>query len=112
MFRNIRYRLPLPSYQKPCLRFGIRFNSTAGTPRPKNADEIVKRKLPKWAAKYADRFKTNPGSHLTSFLILHELTALLPLPLLFWLFHSFEWTPDGKFARTLSISGSDSFASP
>ncbi|BFZ57706.1 hypothetical protein PYCC9005_004759 [Savitreella phatthalungensis] len=52
------------------------------------------KRLPKWAQKYADRFKNHPTSHITSFLILHEITAVLPLPLLFWLFHSFDWTPE------------------
>lgn len=53
-------------------------------------------RLPAWAAKYAYRFKNNPASHVTSFLILHELTAVLPLPILFWFFHSFDWTPESK----------------
>lgn len=75
----------------------LRTNSTnAGDKAAGEADgKDIQRKLPKWMAKYSDRFKNNPASHVTSFLILHELTALLPLPLLFWLFHSFDWTPEG-----------------
>ncbi|ORY82545.1 hypothetical protein BCR37DRAFT_392757 [Protomyces lactucae-debilis] len=53
------------------------------------------RRLPKWAQKYADRLKSHPASHVTSFLVLHELTAIVPLPILFWFFHSFDWTPAG-----------------
>jgi len=36
-----------------------------------------------------------PFSHITSFLVLHELTAIIPLGGLFWLFHETHWTPPG-----------------
>lgn len=75
----------------------LRFNSTGAAKDSTTANGLEKRKLPKWMAKYGDRFKNHPASHVTSFLILHELTALLPLPFLFWLFHSFDWTPEGMF---------------
>lgn len=65
------------------------------SPTPPSSSSVEK-KLPGWAAKYAHRFKNNPASHITSFLILHEITAVLPLPILFWFFHSFDWTPESK----------------
>ncbi|KAJ9087312.1 hypothetical protein DSO57_1034516 [Entomophthora muscae] len=39
----------------------------------------------KWRSfsSYYNEFKTSPGSHLTSFLILHEITAILPLGAIF-----------------------------
>lgn len=68
---------------------------TLSSSLPSQPQQDNVRKLPSWAAKYADRFKNHPTSHITSFLILHELTAVLPLPILWWFFHSFDWTPDG-----------------
>ncbi|KAI9208433.1 uncharacterized protein BJ171DRAFT_488896 [Polychytrium aggregatum] len=38
----------------------------------------------KHLAKYAEQFRAAPGSHLVSFLVLHELTAIAPLPLLYF----------------------------
>lgn len=77
------------------------------TSAPKHEESVssskAPRQLPKWAAKYADRFKNNPASHVTSFLILHELTAVLPLPILFWFFHSFEWTPESESSSQLAL---------
>ncbi|KAJ3161305.1 hypothetical protein HDU86_007087 [Geranomyces michiganensis] len=35
--------------------------------------------------KYANQLKSHPASHLVSFAILHELTAIIPLPLIYYL---------------------------
>ncbi|KAJ3332905.1 hypothetical protein HDU76_012642 [Blyttiomyces sp. JEL0837] len=38
----------------------------------------------KWWHKHASFLKSAPASHLTSFLILHELTAIIPLPIIYY----------------------------
>lgn len=34
--------------------------------------------------KYAQQFKSKPGSYMTTFAILHELTAIAPFPFIYW----------------------------
>ncbi|KAF1806103.1 hypothetical protein FB192DRAFT_1265003, partial [Mucor lusitanicus] len=34
--------------------------------------------------KYAQQFKSKPGSYMTTFAILHELTAVAPFPFIYW----------------------------
>ncbi|OMJ26641.1 hypothetical protein AYI69_g3953 [Smittium culicis] len=41
--------------------------------------------------KYKKRFQNKPGSHLASFIILHELTAIVPLFALFYLMQTFDF---------------------
>lgn len=38
--------------------------------------------------KYAEQFKNKPGSYLTSFAILHELTAVAPFPVIYYVLDS------------------------
>ncbi|KAI8981583.1 hypothetical protein BDB01DRAFT_724004 [Pilobolus umbonatus] len=35
--------------------------------------------------KYAQQFKNKPGSYMTSFAILHEVTAIVPFPLIYYM---------------------------
>ncbi|KAI5818610.1 hypothetical protein BZA77DRAFT_306048 [Pyronema omphalodes] len=46
-------------------------------------------------AKYALLFAGKPVSYFTSFLILHEITAVLPVAGIFWYIHTTSWTPPG-----------------
>ncbi|KYK61672.1 hypothetical protein DCS_02815 [Drechmeria coniospora] len=50
-------------------------------------------KLPKRLQKYTTRLRNAPVSHVVSFLILHELTAIVPLFALFALFHYTTYVP-------------------
>lgn len=34
--------------------------------------------------KYAQQFKSKPGSYMTTFAVLHELTAVAPFPFIYW----------------------------
>ncbi|KAH0606323.1 uncharacterized protein H6S33_003984 [Morchella sextelata] len=65
------------------------------TPTPTSSAEAIASKLPKRLRPYASRFINRPVSHITSFLVLHELTAIVPLGGLVWLFHATKWTPPG-----------------
>lgn len=55
----------------------------------------LNRHLPKFLHPYTNRLVSAPLSHITSFLILHELSALVPLVALFGVFHYTSWLPDG-----------------
>jgi hypothetical protein len=52
-------------------------------------------KVPRKLSRYAALFAGKPVSYLTSFLILHELTAILPVGGIFWYIHTTSWTPPG-----------------
>jgi hypothetical protein len=52
-------------------------------------------KVPPKLSRYAALFAGKPVSYLTSFLILHELTAILPVGGIFWYIHATSWTPPG-----------------
>lgn len=68
---------PIPNKEKPLIR--TRLN----------------RGLPKFLHPYTKRLISAPLSHITSFLILHELSALVPLVGLFGVFHYTSWLPAG-----------------
>ncbi|ANB14099.1 hypothetical protein AWJ20_5056 [Sugiyamaella lignohabitans] len=53
------------------------------------------RKFPRFMRKYAVRFVNAPVSHVTSFLIIHEITAIAPLFALWSLFHHYDFVPPG-----------------
>ncbi|KAF7555537.1 hypothetical protein G7046_g6529 [Stylonectria norvegica] len=50
-------------------------------------------KLPRRLQKYTNRLRNAPISHVVSFLILHEITAVVPVIGLFGLFHYTEHVP-------------------
>jgi hypothetical protein len=56
------------------------------------ADAIIS-KLPKSFQKYGKRLVNAPFSHLTSFIILHEFTAIAPLFGLWYIFHHYGFIP-------------------
>lgn len=84
----------------------IRFNQKAASDTPTKAagdgkvvvdiseHPIIKR-LPKFLHPYTVRFLNAPVSHVTSFIILHEFTAIAPLFGLWSLFSYLDYTPLG-----------------
>lgn len=44
--------------------------------------------------RYIDRFKERPASHLTAFAILHEFTAILPFPFIYF---PLKWFNIGQY---------------
>lgn len=69
-------------------------NSSSQSP-PSQASRIdrITSKLPRRLQKYTTRLRNAPGSHVVSFLILHELTAIVPLVALFAVFHYTSFVP-------------------
>ncbi|KAI9791645.1 MAG: hypothetical protein M1816_003731 [Peltula sp. TS41687] len=57
-------------------------------------DRLTKR-LPSYLQRYLTPLRTKPLTHITSFLILHELTAIIPLFGLAAAFHYSNWLPPG-----------------
>lgn len=51
-------------------------------------------RLPQFLRPYTSRLLNAPVTHTTSFLILHEITAVLPVIGLFAAFHYGSWLPD------------------
>ncbi|KAK9456995.1 hypothetical protein V1511DRAFT_495915 [Dipodascopsis uninucleata] len=56
------------------------------------AAKLVSR-LPKSFQPYAAPLLQSPGSYIFTFLLLHEVTAVVPLIFLIWLFNVTEWVP-------------------
>ncbi|OAA71499.1 putative protein family FLILHELTA [Cordyceps fumosorosea ARSEF 2679] len=62
------------------------------TPNTAKIDRITS-KLPRRLQKYTQGLRNAPVPHVVSFLILHELTAIVPLVALFALFHYTTYVP-------------------
>ncbi|EPY53426.1 fungal protein [Schizosaccharomyces cryophilus OY26] len=87
----------ISSYFRPSLypkypRFSTRHQSQNHTTQKNH--KLWNRCL-KLAGKQAEKFKNKPFSYVIAFLFLHEITAILPLPVFFLLFHSLDWIPPG-----------------
>lgn len=67
------------------------WQSTQATPSSR-IDRITS-KLPRRLQKYTTGLRNAPVSHVVSFMILHELTAIVPLFALFALFHYTTYVP-------------------
>ncbi|KAK6514013.1 hypothetical protein TWF506_008442 [Arthrobotrys conoides] len=68
------------------------FTTPPSSPPPSRADRIIS-KLPKYLHPYTRPLLSHPASHITSFLILHELTAIIPLFAFFAFFNLTSWNP-------------------
>lgn len=92
--------------------------ASAATPPPQHAGgkqlvdisnhPIIKR-LPPFLHPYTLRFLNAPVSHVTAFLVLHELTAVVPLFGLWALFARLDWDPlaSGLLPRDLLDAGAE-----
>ncbi|KAG5360667.1 MIOREX complex component 11 [Yarrowia sp. B02] len=63
-------------------------------PHPDDNDPILKH-IPRFIRPLASRFKNAPVSYVTSFLIVHEITAIVPLFGLWWYFNHYDFVPPG-----------------
>ncbi|OAA80534.1 putative protein family FLILHELTA [Akanthomyces lecanii RCEF 1005] len=80
-----------PNLSRPARPAPGRCQSTK-TPASSKIDRITS-KLPRRLQKYTQGLRNAPVSHVVSFLILHELTAIAPLVALFALFHYTTYVP-------------------
>lgn len=94
MFRRLLFRAPRRT-QTNSIRNNTFWRSYADSaPRTSQPRiERFNRRLPKFLHKYTNALASAPISHITSFLILHELTAIIPLFSLVSIFHYTHWLP-------------------
>lgn len=85
--------------------------ATQPTPPPSSASRIDRfnRRLPRFLHKYTSALASAPLSHITSFLILHELTAILPLFGLAATFHYTHWLPSWFAEGAWVLAGVEQF---
>lgn len=106
-------RRPSPPVSKPTatnIYPKVRHQSSSSPPtadKTRTRIDRVLSHLPKFLHPYTNGLRSAPISHITSFLILHELTAIVPLLGLAGLFHYSNWLPlgtngDGKFSAWVS----------
>jgi hypothetical protein len=96
----------LPHRHLPLRRF-----ATHPTPPPTSATRIDRfnRRLPKFLHKYTSALATAPLSHITAFLLLHELTAIIPLFGLAATFHYTHWLPSWFAEGAWVLAGVERF---
>ncbi|KAN0099825.1 FLILHELTA domain containing protein [Hyaloscypha variabilis] len=91
------FSLPTPLRHSSRHPLGFpRFNSTSPPPPPSKPQTQISRliaRLPKFLRPYVSNLNQAPISHIAAFLILHEITAIVPLVGLAGLFHYTEWLP-------------------
>ncbi|KAI2463790.1 hypothetical protein F4781DRAFT_106499 [Annulohypoxylon bovei var. microspora] len=99
--------LPFLRARAPLRPRSQRFRSAKPTPDPSSSSAAEARKaqrartildraarfVPKRLHPYLARLRSAPFSHVAAFLVLHELTAVLPLFGLAYLFYSADWVP-------------------
>ena len=79
-----------------CLSF-FRFRRPLSTQQPSPSAhprlEKINARLPRFLHRYTTPLLTAPVSHISAFLILHEITAVIPLFALAGFFHYSQWMP-------------------
>lgn len=69
------------------------------------SDHPIFKRIPKFLHPYTVGFMNAPVSHVTSFIIIHELTAVLPLFGLWGLFYYMDFTPTAGIPEWLLSKG-------
>lgn len=88
-----------------------RYTASTSKPRPTPPSRIerVNRRLPAFLHKYTHALGNAPLTHVTSFLLLHELTAIVPLFGFAALFHYTHWLPPWLAEGAWLASGVERF---
>jgi hypothetical protein len=114
MMRRVLYRASRPISKPNALRRAFSEGKLEPTPTNKQAsvrsrfDRFVER-TPRFLRPTVTGLRSAPFSHIVAFLILHELTAIVPLVSLAGAFHYWHWLPP-YFAEGAWIStGVDRF---
>ncbi|KKK14508.1 hypothetical protein P175DRAFT_0501676 [Aspergillus ochraceoroseus IBT 24754] len=94
------FRVPLSSSPSSCLKSSPRRHFTTPPPPSSTAKNPQSRlrqlndRLPSFLRAYTTPLLGAPATHITSFLLLHEITAIVPLFGLVAAFHYGNWLPD------------------
>ena len=68
-------------------------NSPPSSPSLRSRLEKLSARLPRFLQRYSRPLISAPVSHITSFLLLHELTAVIPIFAFAGFFHYTKWLP-------------------
>lgn len=79
------------------------------SPNSQSRIERFNRRLPKFLHKYTSALGSAPVSHITAFLILHEITAIVPLLGLAATFHYTHWLPSWFTEGAWALQGVERF---
>ncbi|PBP27808.1 hypothetical protein BUE80_DR001260 [Diplocarpon rosae] len=66
-------------------------------------------RLPRFLHRYTSALLSAPGTHITAFLILHEVTAIFPLVGLAGAFHYSNWLPEAWVQGRWATEGAERF---
>lgn len=66
----------------------------------------ILRMFPRFMTRYAQRVAGAPVSHITAFIVLHEITAIAPLFGFWYLFHKYHWMIPAGIPDWLIMNGS------
>lgn len=111
MLRHLLSRSPT-QLQRPFLPAFRRFHATGLRPSQRTSQTRIdrfNRRIPKFLHKYTNALSSAPISHITSFLILHEITAIVPLFGLAATFHYTHWLPPYFAEGTWVLQGVERF---
>ncbi|CAI6303719.1 unnamed protein product [Periconia digitata] len=93
----------------PRRHFDTKPSPASSTASSQSRIQRFNRRMPKFLHKYTNALASAPVSHITSFLILHELTAIVPLFGLAATFHYTHWLPPWFAEGELILQGVDRF---
>ncbi|KAF2871157.1 hypothetical protein BDV95DRAFT_494785 [Massariosphaeria phaeospora] len=102
-------RNPPLLFRKPLARRYATQNTPPPTSQSQSRIERFNRRLPKFLHKHTNALASAPFTHITSFLILHELTAIVPLLGLAATFHYTQWLPPWFAEGAWILQGVDRF---
>ncbi|KAK5119839.1 hypothetical protein LTR85_007165 [Meristemomyces frigidus] len=98
--RLAAFRLPSKAITKST---GERWYAAEPTPATASRIARIEARLPRFLRRFVAPLRNAPLSHITAFLILHELTAIVPLFGLAAFFHYSNWLPpyisEGKWVN-------------
>jgi hypothetical protein len=109
-FAAIRQQSPRPNFlwtksPKPRQTRSAATQATA----PQTRIQRLESKLPSFLRRYTTPLRTAPVSHISAFLLLHEITAIIPLFGFAAAFHYFDWLPPFIAEGALAKSGVEKF---
>ena len=83
--------------------------SAATQAAPQTRIQRLETRLPAFLRHYTTPLRTAPVSHISAFLLLHEITAIIPLFGFAAAFHYFDWLPPFIAEGALAKSGVEKF---
>ena len=81
-----------------------RLNSSSSEAQTRTRIDRVLNRFPRFLHPYTNGLRNAPVTHVVSFLILHEITAVVPLVGLAGLFHWTGWIPDVSTVLVFRLS--------